>query len=154
VDRHEQATMMNGSDDGSSALSLEATVADQELDPVVQDVIEALDTVPDPCCILSGKNLSILDLGLINRIERQGQTVTIGITLTDTMCEFAQNIFADIEALADDIPNVASVVVVPEVLPIWSTDRLTEHAVRMIKDDSGRFFRNWDLEKLGAGTSK
>ena len=34
-------------------------------DPVVLDLIEALDSVPDPCCVLSGKNLSILDLGVL-----------------------------------------------------------------------------------------
>ena len=118
-------------------------------DPVVLDLIAALDSVPDPCCVLSGKNLSILDLGLINRIERHGHTVEVGVTLTDTMCEFSHKIFADIEALADTVPGVAKVTVVPEPLPIWSTERLSERAVAIIKNDSSRFFRHWDLEKGG-----
>ncbi len=119
-------------------------------DPVILDLIRALDSVPDPCCVLSGKDLSILDLGLINRIERQGDTVTVGITLTDTMCEFSHKIFADIEALADVVPGVAEVKVVSEVIPIWSTDRLSDRAVAMIKDDTSRFFRHWDLERARA----
>ena len=98
------------------------------------------------------KNLSVLDLGLINRIEREGDTVVVGVTLTDTMCEFSHRIFADIEALADVLPGVARVEVVPEVLPIWSPERLSERAVAMIKDDSSRFFRNWDLEKARANS--
>ena len=118
-----------------------------EQDAVVLAFVEALDSVPDPCCILSGKNLSILDLGLINRVEREGDTVTVGITLTDTMCEFSLKIFTDIEGLADVVPGVAEVKVVPEVVPIWSAERLSERAAAMIKDDSSRFFRNWDLEK-------
>lgn len=121
----------------------------QEQDPIILDLIEALDRVPDPCCILSGKNLSILDLGLINRIKRQGNSVEVGVTLTDTMCEFSHKIFADIEALADTVPGVAKVTVVPEPVPIWSTERLSERAAAMIKNDSSRFFRSWDLEKAG-----
>ena len=126
----------------------------QEQDPIIVAFIEALDSIPDPCCILSGKNLSILDLGLINRIERQGDTVTVGITLTDTMCEFSFKIFADIEALAEVVPGVVEVKVVPEVVPIWSAERLSDRAVAMIKDDSSRFFRNWDLEKARARRSQ
>ena len=66
------------------------------------------------------------------------------------MCEFSHKIFADIESLADVLPEVTKVVVVPEVLPIWSPDRLSDHAVEMIRYDSGRFFKNWDLEKATA----
>jgi metal-sulfur cluster biosynthetic enzyme len=121
--------------------------AEPPQDPVVLDLIAALDTVPDPCCILSGKNLSILDLGLINRIDRQGNTVEVGVTLTDTMCEFSHKIFADIEALADAVPGVEQVKVVAEPVPVWSTDRLSEHAVSIIKKDAGRFFSHWDLQK-------
>jgi metal-sulfur cluster biosynthetic enzyme len=146
--------MTKSSNDASSALNIEEIRTDREQDPIILDVIEALDSVPDPCCVLSGKNLSILDLGLINRIERQGDTVTIGVTLTDTMCEFSHKIFADIESLANVVPNVAKVIAVPEVLPIWSTDRLSGHAVAIIKDDSSRFFRNWDLEKARADTGE
>ena len=146
--------MTKSSNKASKASNADDSGIDQEQDPVILDVIQALDTVPDPCCVLSGKNLSILDLGLINRVERQGDTVVIGVTLTDTMCEFSHKIFADIEALADVVPNVAKVKVVPEVIPIWSPDRLSEHAVAMIRDDSSRFFRNWDLEKTRAETDE
>ncbi len=136
--------------DVSSALSAADWDHEHEQDPIVTAMIEALDTVPDPCCILSGKDLSILDLGLINRIEHQDGTVVVGVTLTDTMCEFSHKIFADIEALVDVLPEVTKVVVVPEVLPIWSPDRLSDNAVEMIRYDSGRFFKNWDLEKATA----
>ena len=144
--------MTDSSHDASNAVSVGEMGPDQEQDPILLDMIEALDSVPDPCCILSGKNLSILDLGLINRIERQGDVVTVGVTLTDTMCEFSHKILADIESLANVVPKVAKVIAVSEVLPIWSTDRLSDHAVAIIKDDSSRFFRNWDLEKARADT--
>ena len=142
--------MTKNSDNAPNACNADELDIHPEQDPIVLDIIEALDTVADPCCVLSGKKLSILDLGLINRIERQGDTVTVGVTLTDTMCEFSHKIFADIESLANVVPNVAKVTAVPEVLPIWSTDRLSDHAVEMIKDDSSRFFSNWDLEKASA----
>jgi metal-sulfur cluster biosynthetic enzyme len=115
-------------------------------DPVLKHVHARLDAILDPCCVLSGKRLSIADLGLINRVERHGNDIEVGITLTDTMCEFWYKIFADIEAIGQALPEKLNVVVVPEVLPIWSPDRLSTKAVDMIKADAGRFFRNWDLE--------
>lgn len=139
--------MTESSDDDSNAVSVGEMGADQERDPIIVEMIEALDSVPDPCCVLSGKNLSILDLGLINRIDRHGDTIVVGVTLTDTMCEFSHKIFADIESLANVVPGVTKVTAVPEVLPIWSPDRLSNRAVGMIKGDAGRFFRHWDLEK-------
>ena len=144
---------MTGSSEraGQDTLETDDVTVQQEQDPIILDLIEALDSVPDPCCVLSGKDLSILDLGLINRVEREGDTVEVGITLTDTMCEFSHKIFADIEALADAVPGVAQVKVVPEVIPIWSTERLSDRAVAMIKDDSSRFFSNWDLKKARPG---
>jgi metal-sulfur cluster biosynthetic enzyme len=139
-----------------SAQSAPASDADvpEDLDPIIADFVQALDTVPDPCCVLSGKNLSVLDMGLINRIEREGDTLVVGVTLTDTMCEFSHQIFTHIEALAEGLPDVARVVVQPEVLPIWSPERLSERAVTMIKGDASRFFKTWDLEKAGAGGEK
>jgi metal-sulfur cluster biosynthetic enzyme len=146
--------MTNSSNNDSKASNADDSGVHPEQDPIILDIIQALDSVPDPCCVLSGKDLSILDLGLINRIERDGDTVVIGVTLTDTMCEFSHKIFSDIESLADVVPDVAKVNVVPEVLPIWSPDRLSERAVSIIRDDSSRFFRNWDLEKASADNNE
>ncbi len=128
--------------------------APEHEDPVILAMLEALATVPDPCCVLSGKKLSIMDLGLVNRVERQGETVIVGVTLTDTMCEFSFKIFSDIESLADVVPNVAKVTVVPEVIPIWSPDRLSDKAVAMIRYDAGRFFKHWDLETSKGGSGE
>ena len=49
--------MTKRSTDVSSALSTADWDHEQEDDPTVLAMIEALDTVPDPCCILSGKDL-------------------------------------------------------------------------------------------------
>lgn len=123
-------------------------------DPAVQDVLDGLSRILDPCCALSGKRLSIADLGLINRVERRANTIEVGITLTDTMCEFSYRIFADIEALGQTLPDGIRVEVVPEVLPIWSPDRLSPRAVQMIKSDADRFFGNWDREHNTGGPSR
>ena len=121
-------------------------------DPAIQEVMAGLAQILDPCCVLSGKRLSIADLGLINRVERRANIIEVGITLTDTMCEFSYKIFADIEALGKRLPDGQWVEVVPEVLPIWSPDRLSPRAVEMIKSDASRFFRNWDLENRDAAS--
>lgn len=141
-------TSNRGREETQSGIEPEAVPCEQ--DPVLIDLIQALDTVPDPCCVLSGKDLSILDLGLINRMDRHGDTIEVGITLTDTMCEFADRIFSDIEALADRLPGITTVNVVPEVVPVWSSERLSDRAVDMIKTDAGQFFSNWDMEKARA----
>ena len=97
-------------------------------DHQVSQVWDALDRVRDPCHVLSGHDLSILDLGLVNRVTRVDDTIEVGVTLTEIGCTFGYRILQDIEAISLDIPGCAAIRAVVEPFPLWTPDRLTERA--------------------------
>ena len=97
-------------------------------DPEVAAVWDALRRVRDPCHVLSGHDLSILDLGLVNRVTRVGDTIEVGVTLTEIGCTFGYRILEDIEALSGELQGEAAVRAVVEPFPLWTPDRLTERA--------------------------
>ncbi len=87
-----------------------------------------MDRVRDPCHVLSGHDLSILDLGLVNRVTRVDDAIEVGVTLTEIGCTFGYRILQDIEALSAGISGQALIRVVVEPFPLWTPDRLTERA--------------------------
>ena len=98
------------------------------VDALVADIWNALDGVSDPCHALSGHGLSILDLGLVNRVTPVGDEIVVALTLTEVSCTFGYKIIADIEALAEDFPEFARFRVAIEPLPVWTPDRLSQRA--------------------------
>lgn len=95
---------------------------------LVADIWNALDGVADPCHALSGHGLSILDLGLVNRVTPVGDEIEVALTLTEVSCTFGYQIIQDIEDLGADFPEFARFRVVIEPLPVWTPDRLSERA--------------------------
>jgi metal-sulfur cluster biosynthetic enzyme len=94
-------------------------------------VYVALESVGDPCHVLSGHDLSILDLGLVNEVSRVGDVIEVNLTLTEATCVFAHRIVSDLEDLAADLPGVSSVTVVMQPLPIWEPSRMSARARRV-----------------------
>jgi metal-sulfur cluster biosynthetic enzyme len=90
----------------------------------IETVWRALDGVKDPCNVLSGHDLSIVDMGLINSVETIDDGVEIGITFTEPGCLFGYRIIEDIEDLAATLPGVSQISVVPEPFPLWDESRL------------------------------
>jgi len=108
-------------------------------DPLAAAVWNALNEIKDPCHLLAGHDLSIVDLGLINRVDVICDRLEVGITFTDTSCVFAYKIVHALEDLAPTLPGVTSVKVVPETYPIWTESRLTPKARALYADKAAMF---------------
>ncbi|MDX2141768.1 MAG: iron-sulfur cluster assembly protein [Rhodospirillaceae bacterium] len=108
-------------------------------DDVIAAVWRRLDTVGDPCHVLSGHDLSIVDLGLVNRVSLNDGVVEIGVTFTDPSCVFAGHIVVAVEDLAEQMPGVRAVTVVGEPYPLWTEARLSAKARALFADKSRRF---------------
>lgn len=102
--------------------------ADPAVDADVERVWRALETVRDPCHEISGHDLSIVDLGLVNWVARRGDAIHVSLTFTEPTCVFAWRIVNELEDLAPQLPGVARVEVVVEHLPIWEPDRMNDRA--------------------------
>ena len=126
---------MNASGEKSRA----AASCDARDDNAIRKVWHALDRVKDPCNVLSGHDLSIVDMGLINRVEAQGRVIEIGVTFTAPGCLFAYRIIEDMEDLCESLPSVREIRVIPEPFPLWDESRLSSRARDVYANKKARF---------------
>lgn len=89
--------------------------------PEEQAVWEALRTVEDP-----ELPVSVVDLGLIYRVEVADGHVDIDLTLTYSGCPARDLIVSDVERAALDTADVESVDVSLVYSPQWSLGRITD----------------------------
>lgn len=101
---------------------------EEQVAAIAAAIWSALDRIKDPCHLLSGHDLSIVDLGLINRVDLIGDQVEVGITFTDSTCLFAYRIIADLEDIVPKLHEIRSVKVIPEPFPLWDESRLSDKA--------------------------
>jgi len=90
-------------------------------------VWEALERVEDP-----ELPLSIVDLGLIRRLDIAGGRVRIGLTYTSLACPCNEMIREDVEAAVSAVPRVAAVQV-DEVLEPWSREDVTPQGRELLR---------------------
>ena len=86
-------------------------------------VIQALDNCYDPCC--QERKISVVDMGLIESISIQDQSVKIEMVLTTGWCPFASRLLEMVEEEVGRLPGVESVKV--EVIwdPTWTPERMS-----------------------------
>jgi metal-sulfur cluster biosynthetic enzyme len=97
-----------------------------ERDPAVTDpallarIEAALARVIEPCSIAFGKPISIVEMGLIERIELRGDHADVTLCLTDAACVH----FAGMQRfIRDELLEVASVEVRQTLDLLWTPDR-------------------------------
>jgi metal-sulfur cluster biosynthetic enzyme len=99
-----------------------------EDDPVLAEIWRRVQGVEDPCHVLSGYPVTIVDLGIVNSIEFDGREVRIRITYTEMGCAFAPRICTLLENTLTAMPGVEAVDVVYEPFPPWTPERMNERA--------------------------
>tara|TARA_B100000029_G_C16874940_1_gene704466 strand:+ start:120 stop:494 length:375 start_codon:yes stop_codon:yes gene_type:complete len=117
-------------------------------DPAIAKIWAALDLVSDPCHALSGHALSVVDLGLINSVTRQGDVIHISVTFTDPSCVFSYKIIMDLEDMANSLDGVSEIKVISNPYPLWTEDRLSTKAKILFRDKRIRFGVNQERESL------
>ncbi len=100
-------------------------------DPLLLEIWRRVQSIEDPCHELSGYPLTLVDLGVINRVDFDAGHVEIGLTYTELGCSFAPRILQRIEQEMLAVPGVASVEAVYEPFPPWSPDRMSPSAQQL-----------------------
>ncbi|HJU01562.1 MAG TPA: metal-sulfur cluster assembly factor [Actinomycetes bacterium] len=94
-------------------------------------VMEALASVYDPCC--KEKGLSVVDMGLVRRVELDGERPRVELLLTTGWCPFAANLIGEITERVAAVPGMAGSTVEIVWDEAWTTDRLSERARRRLR---------------------
>jgi metal-sulfur cluster biosynthetic enzyme len=94
-------------------------------------VMEALASVYDPCC--QEKGLSVVDMGLVRRVDLDGERPRVELVLTTGWCPFAATLVGEIsEKVAAVAGTPGSTVEIVWDEP-WTTDRLSDKARRTLR---------------------
>jgi metal-sulfur cluster biosynthetic enzyme len=98
-------------------------------------VRQAIAGVVDPCSRLHGTDLSLLDLGMVERVEVDGGTVHVDLLLDDPLCMYTFVIQHELRERISALDGVDCVEIT--VLPdfSWSRERATPEAQARMLDD-------------------
>ncbi len=94
--------------------------------PLREEVIRALHTCYDPCC--RDREISVVDMGLIESIDIRERRVDIRMLLTSGWCPFVAGLFEMIERAVGALPEVDRVDIEVIWSPAWTPDRMSEEA--------------------------
>jgi metal-sulfur cluster biosynthetic enzyme len=94
-------------------------------------VMEALASVYDPCC--QEKGLSVVDMGLVRRVDLDGERPRVELLLTTGWCPFAANLIGEITERVAAVPGMAGSSVEIVWDEAWTTDRLAPRARRILR---------------------
>jgi metal-sulfur cluster biosynthetic enzyme len=94
-------------------------------------VMEALASVYDPCC--QEKGLSVVDMGLIRRVDLDGERPKVELVLTTGWCPFAANLVGQISEKVAAVAGTAGSTVEIVWDEPWTTDRLSDKARRTLR---------------------
>jgi ring-1,2-phenylacetyl-CoA epoxidase subunit PaaD len=93
-------------------------------------VWEALSTVPDP----EIPAVSVVDMGMIERVEVDGSEVRVTVLPTFTGCPAIPVIKGDVGAAVAAVEDVEAVTVDTTFDPPWTTDRITQEGRAKLKE--------------------
>jgi metal-sulfur cluster biosynthetic enzyme len=93
-------------------------------------IIEALRTVHDPCC--AEKGLSVVDMGLVRRVEAGRDRARVELMLTGGWCPFAVDLLSTIRERLRDVGVGDADVEITWEEP-WSAERMSPEARRKLR---------------------
>jgi metal-sulfur cluster biosynthetic enzyme len=91
-----------------------------------EEVLGALERCYDPCC--REREISVVDMGLIESIMIAARSVHIKMVLTTGWCPFAARLLEMIETAVGELEGVDDVDVKVVWNPTWTPQRMSEGA--------------------------
>jgi ATP-binding protein involved in chromosome partitioning len=101
-----------------------------------EEIVERLDDVLDPCSCMTDNPVSIVELGLVNDIERENGSVSIELLPTTPMCMYMAQIIDEAEAEVSKIDDIDSVDVSQNVEDMWRPERMDDE-LQQAKKEAG-----------------
>lgn len=126
--------------------------------PTKDAVRRALDEVIDPCSAANGTNFSIVDMGLLEDIEIEGNNVTVAMHLTSPECMMIPHFMKEVDEKVGRLDGVESVDLETDYGFEWTPSMMSEKAKEVrrermrtrIEQFDGELAVDHDLEELDA----
>ena len=94
--------------------------------PGREEIVRALEKCYDPCC--REREISVVDMGLIESIQVRDRRVRIEMVLTSGWCPFASRLIEMIQEEVGGLPEVDDVEVEVVWDPAWTPERMSAGA--------------------------
>jgi metal-sulfur cluster biosynthetic enzyme len=87
-------------------------------------IYDALKRVYDPCSVLNGTHLNIVEMGLIREVQQHGNTLQVRLMLTDPSCIYTFEIARMVKEELLLLPGVQNVEVESTSDTLWTQERM------------------------------
>jgi metal-sulfur cluster biosynthetic enzyme len=87
-------------------------------------IYDALKRVYDPCSVLNGTHLNIVEMGLIREVQQHGNTLQVRLLLTDPSCIYTFEIARMVKEELLLLPGVQNVEVESTSDTLWTQERM------------------------------
>jgi metal-sulfur cluster biosynthetic enzyme len=105
---------------------LRASAAEADQAPTEAEVVDALRRCYDPCC--KEKQISVVDMGLVEQVRIAGGQIAIDIILTSGWCPFSMHLLTMMQDEVGALDGVDDVQVNITWGTVWSPERMSESA--------------------------
>lgn len=97
-------------------------------DPSPLDVRDRLDEIVDPCSEARGTDISIVEMGLLKRIEVDDGTVHVELRITSPSCMMVGYFIEQANERVGSLPGVEDVTLETDAGLSWRDDMMSEDA--------------------------
>ena len=94
-------------------------------------IIAALRSVYDPCC--AEQRISVVDMGLIDSVQLDGERAKLQLVLTSGWCPFASQLLESVRERIESLPEIAGAAVEIVWEKGWASERLSADARRKLR---------------------
>jgi metal-sulfur cluster biosynthetic enzyme len=111
---------------GAPAVDADTGSEADEVDPLA--VRERLDEIVDPCSEARGTDISIVEMGLLKRVEVDGGSVHVELRITSPSCMMVGYFIEEAQERVGDLPSVEEVTLSTDAGFSWREEMMAESA--------------------------
>lgn len=118
-------------------------------DPSALAVRERLDGIVDPCSEARGTDISIVEMGLLKRIEVDDGTVHIELRITSPSCMMVGYFIEQAEERVGNLPGVETVTLSTDAGLSWRDEMISEEAKQRRREHQQALQERYEDEHAG-----
>jgi metal-sulfur cluster biosynthetic enzyme len=99
-----------------------------------EEVMSRLQEITDPCSAATNVPLSIVEMGMVEKVEFQSGNVLIALRMTSPLCHALPYFQMEIERVLRGIPGIDTVTCTFDHGANWQPDNMTVGAQRKLAD--------------------
>jgi len=102
--------------------------------PTQNEVVSRLQEITDPCSAATNVPLSIVEMGMVEKVEFASGNVVVALRMTSPLCHALPYFQMEIERVLAGIPGIGTITCTFDHGGNWQPDHMTAGAQRKLAD--------------------